>query len=179
MVHRKRRSGGQVIFGLALAIMCVGNSAGTEVPFANLESKAVSAESVHVTLLIQAVGRVVIASLAYENLSHSAVYLNKINGCLSGELQNDVFVIMSGGRRLRYLLPLVKRRAPGPLDVVKLEAGRQLHARVRLDRAYGFFPGSRTYRAYYEGFHSDPNGGTLLDLKSNEVSFAANMTLQR
>ncbi len=113
----------------------------------------------------------VLASLSFVNKSDDVAYINKINGCLDGEIKNNVFTIETEGCPIKYTGVFTKRMRPGPDDVVALQIGEIINVKVKLNKAYAFLPGEHHYRAYYSAFHQFPDRPGFIDLESNVVTF--------
>jgi hypothetical protein len=127
--------------------------------------------AVDVKLSVAVEAQSVTATLTFTNQSSADVHIEKINGCLDGSIQNDVFKITADGERVLYTGALAKRFPPGPEDFVKVAPGKKLTTTVRLDQAYGLIPGSHRYRAAYSALHPFPDRPGFLSLESNSVSF--------
>lgn len=156
---------------LVPSILCALSSLQASVPLGRQKSIKMSTEPVQVHLSVEVAGEKAKAYLTYTNVSNAVVSLDKLNACLNGEVNNNVFVIVSEGKPVQYALPLKKRRGPRTQDVVRLAAGKSLHTDVYLDLAYHFPAGTHTYHISYEAFHDDPHSEILLELKSNPVTF--------
>ena len=116
----------------------------------------------------------VIANIMFINISPKDIYLEKINACLSGEIENDVFEISSEGKKIEYVGPLTKRLPPGPEDVVLLSKGDSITTSVNLCEAYEFKKRGIEYCVTYSAYHSSPVGATPLVLSkivSNKAMF--------
>ena len=122
-------------------------------------------------LSINIVQKSVLSSLAFINNSKETVYINKINGCLNGLIENNVFAIESEGSPIDYTGVLAKRLRPGPEDVVALDPGGTIDTIVDLSKAYAFMPGNHAYIAYYSAFHQFPDRPGYVSLQSNTISF--------
>lgn len=162
---------GIVCLFLTLSLQCALPSLNASVPSGRQKSKKMSTEPVQVHLTVDVAGEKAEAHLTYTNVSNAVVSLDKLNACLNGEVNNNVFVIVSEGKPIQYALPLKKRRGAKAQDVVRLAAGKSLHTDVYLDSAYHFPAGTHTYHISYEAFHDDPHSEALLELKSNPVTF--------
>jgi hypothetical protein len=128
--------------------------------------------NVDVNLVVTVAAAEVRATLTFVNDSTKDVYLDPSMACVDGRIRNKVFRITSHDQAVPYLLPLAKRRAPDPKDLVRLAPGGRLNAEVRLDTAYGFFPGKHDYEAVYDAFHDQPGSDDLYELTSNEARFS-------
>jgi len=132
-----------------------------------------SPEAVSAELEVEVKESGIMGRLRFTNHSKQAVSLEKINGCLDGVIENNVFRIVSDGKSVEYSGILAKRQPPGPGDFRKIEPGRTLETVVNLSKAYDFFPGSHTYRVTYKAYHSYPGNSDFWILKSNEAAFTA------
>ena len=131
-----------------------------------------SSNPVAVKLVVATSSATIAATLTYTNTSSENAFIEKINGCLDGHIDNNVFELTADNRRIDYTGILVKRRAPGPDDFVKLPPGEKLITTVRLEETYEFLPGSHTYRVVYSALHSYPEHPGFIELKSNEEKFS-------
>lgn len=130
-----------------------------------------SSSPVAVRLEVSPAGGVVNATLTFKNTSDVVAYVEKINGCLEGGIENDVFHIETGGQEVDYTGTLAKRRPPGPDDFVKLPPKQEIATSVRLTDAYDFLAGTHRYKAYYSALHAYPDRPGFTELKSDEVTF--------
>jgi len=124
-----------------------------------------------VALAVHVSGPSVVATLVFENHSDGDVYLDRRNACAAGVIENDVFEIRAGRRRVSYLGALAKRRPPTPDDFIRLGAGQTFTTEVKLERAYGFLKGRHEYEARYVAIHQYPSR-PLLELQSNPERFS-------
>jgi hypothetical protein len=116
----------------------------------------------------------VIATLGYTNISDQDIYLEKVNACLSGLVENDVFKITSGGKQISYIGPFSKLSPPGPNDVIKLLRGEKLSTSIDLCKAYDIHKSGEDYSVTYSAYHSSSNDITpiiLIKAISNEAHF--------
>lgn len=124
-----------------------------------------------VTLKVSPAGRKVPAALTFLNQSRTAVFLYKVNACELGALENDLFRITLGDKKIEYTGTLSKLREPGPDDFIKLAPGATHETTVPLEKFYNFPAGPGLYRARFTAFNPEPSGDNLLKLTSNEVTF--------
>ncbi len=136
-----------------------------------------SAPNVEVSLALSPSERQLVASLRYRNAGTTLAFIDIINGCIDGQLRNDVFVIvpvMEAGvahAPLAYTGPRLKRRKPILPDFRRLEPGATAEASVRLDDRYAFPTGVRgTYRIAYSAVHQFPENDDYWELASKELT---------
>ncbi|MSN25151.1 MAG: hypothetical protein GJV46_04700 [Geobacter sp.] len=129
--------------------------------------------SVEVMLSVNVKNNSVIATLVFTNNSTNTICIDITNGCLTGNIKNNVFTINYDGTEIPYTGKLYKRRPPGAKDVVKLLPGKSISTSVILNKVYRFSPGCHTYTVSYAAFHQFqlPDFQGLLELKSNKVTF--------
>ncbi|MSN25150.1 MAG: hypothetical protein GJV46_04695 [Geobacter sp.] len=126
---------------------------------------------IDVRLSVNIVQQSVLASLDFINKSKEIIYINKINGCLNGVINNDVFSLETEDGPIEYTGVLAKRSRPGLEDVVALEPGENISTVVDLNKAYAFLPNTNIYKLYYSAFHQFPDRPGFISLKSNVISF--------
>ena len=124
-----------------------------------------------VELQVHVVGNRVQAILNFVNRSNGTVYLEKVNACASGTIENDVFEIKSQQKRVAYIGILAKRNPPGPDDFFGIAPGGQFTTTVSLDQAYEFLQGFHRYTARYSALHDYPDKDDYFELQSEEVTF--------
>jgi hypothetical protein len=128
---------------------------------------------VDVTLAVSASERELIATLRFTNKTTSAAFVDRIKGCVSGELEADVFVVLPTdapkAQPLTYLGPRGKRRKPLLQDFVRLEPGASFEAKVRLDKTYAFPAGHRDYKITYTALHQYPQNDDYWEVSSNDA----------
>jgi hypothetical protein len=107
------------------------------------------------------------ADVTFENRDSAPLRLSRWNLFEGGEVQNDVFVITTDGKRAGYLGAHAKR-SPRPEDFVPLAPGASLRHSVELDRAYAIPFASGQRHAVYDAYHGDAQ---IVQLRSNEVVF--------
>lgn len=137
------------------------------------EKKRMDTSPVEVGLSVTASGPQVTAKLAFTNRTTHPVHVWKFNGCLNGEVENNVFQITTAGRELDYIGRYVKRGVPGPDEFVRLAPGQTIRAEVRLDTVYEFPPGAHIYQIVYEADHGYPPNPDDFTLESASVRFSA------
>ena len=129
-------------------------------------------ESIDVNLTVEVSPSGLFATLVYTNNSPKKVYIEKINGCLDGVIENNVFLITNEGEKIKYVGILAKRKPPGPDDFAVIEYNDKLTTRVRLDECYNFLPGLHDYVAIYSAFHTYRDRPGFYELKSNQKIFS-------
>jgi hypothetical protein len=128
---------------------------------------------VDVVLGVEVHGREVVAMLTFLNVSAQPQLLNKINACVDGTIDNDVFVIDCGGTPVDYGRPLRKRMPPSvPEDFVEIAPNQVLRFKVRLDGAYEFPQHDCVCEAVYDAMHGSSSANGLFGTRSNAVKFA-------
>jgi peptidyl-Lys metalloendopeptidase len=137
----------------------------------SVKESTVADQPIKVTLEVSVAGGNVSATLTFKNVSTVPAFVDKLRGCLDGRIKVNVFAVTSGGKPVKFTLPMAKRRAPGPEDFLRLGPGESATTTVRLNEAYRFLLGSHNYVVRYEAFHDNPSGEELHQLISNEVSF--------
>lgn len=128
-------------------------------------------ETLAVDLSVDVLGKRPRASLTFVNGTAHNVFLEKVNACVSGKIENDVFQITSNGVPLRYVGMLAKRNPPGPQDFVKIVPGQKLISVVFLDDAYEFLQGQHSYTARYSALHDYPDKPDYFELSSEDFTF--------
>ncbi len=132
--------------------------------------------NVHVTLSLHSSEQQLVATLVYKNAGTNVAFIDLINGCIKGELKNDVFEIVAqvagapAKEPIRYKGPRLKRRQPTLPDFLRLEAGAAAEANVRLDTGYAFPAGRGTYKIVYSSVHQFPHNDDYWELTSNELT---------
>lgn len=159
-----------------LVFTCPGCSFGNNIHNETTVRKGIRMESkqVEIKLIISVFENSVIATLSFYNISHQDIYLEKVNACLIGRVENDVFYITSAGNQISYLGPFSKAAPPGPNDVVKLSIGETISTSIDLCKAYDIHKSGKDYRVTYSAYHSSPDTITpitLLKAVSNDAGF--------
>lgn len=115
---------------------------------------------VNVTLMVNVDKQQATAVIKFTNKTQHDVYLDKINACISGEIENDVFQISTNGKEIRYIGMLQKRHVK-PEDFIKLKPGAEIETKVKLEKTYQFLAGKNEYKIRYYAYHSHPQGEDL------------------
>lgn len=139
-----------------------------------LENKTVNLSQIEVKLDISIAEKDVKAVLIFTNTSSTDAYVERINGCLDGNIKNNVFKITADNQKIDYIGILAKRRPPEPNDFVKLQPNEQINTQVKLNEAYEFLPGTHKYQVFYTAYHSFPDRDDIVKLESNKVDFTYN-----
>ncbi len=123
-------------------------------------------------LAVERRGAEIWVRLEFANVSRETQWLDAVNGCLKGYVDNDVFGISTGDDdKVRYVGPRVYRQPTAPSDLVALAPDESKAVELRLDEVYAFAAKGRcviSYRAY----HGDADKGGLLLVRSNGVDFS-------
>ena len=113
----------------------------------------------------------VLARLEYRNPTPSAVFIEKYNACINGEIENNVFQIQWDGNLVDYTGILAKRQRPLLEDYIKIPPDGMWTALVNLAKAYRFPAGSHIYEATYSAIISYPDRDGIWTLTSKTERF--------
>ena len=129
--------------------------------------------TVETNLTVNVTKNEVQATLTFANLGPEDAYIDKIQACLNGKTENDVFEITSDNQRISYN-GIMTKRGYSKDNIIELGAGKSLTATVKLGEVYNFLSGNHTYKAKYSAYHQLPP--FILPLESNDVTFSFDST---
>ena len=107
-----------------------------------------------VNLETEVIGEEVMVTLTFTNAGNNSASIEKRNGCLNGQIENNVFEITSGEQKIKYKGIMAKIAPPGPEGYLEIPAGQSVTATVKLNDVYDFLPGVRNYEIKYSAYHS-------------------------
>ncbi len=108
-------------------------------------------------------------ALSFHNTTDREAWLYKPNACLGGHVENNVFRVREGDKRVRYTGIYAKRPAPRPEDFIALPAHGVRREEIDLASVYALSTGTR-YTVKYEAFHDNPEDpSSLWEVASAEV----------
>jgi peptidyl-Lys metalloendopeptidase len=129
-------------------------------------------EKVSVYLEIASQATTIEATLLFTNNENENIFLYRINSCISGAIENDLFIITSSdGNLVPYTGILIKRTPLILEDFIELLPGETLTSRVTLNDTYEFFPARHLYTAQYSAYNPSFERQGLFKMVSNEVNF--------
>ena len=128
------------------------------------------AKTVEVRLSVVVSGQQATATLRFINKTQQDIYLDKINACLDGTIENDVFEISTGDKSIEYIGILAKRKVK-PQDFYRLKPGEEIESKVSIDKVYQFPAGTHEYKIRYYAYHSYPGAEKDLHLVSDYERF--------
>src|SRR4051812_29653039 len=118
---------------LMLLVHCGGRGGSGE---SKKEPVHVSKPAVSAQLTVHSTQKDVFADLSFTNHDSEARFVEKVNACIDGVIENNVFRISSAGRPITYTGMLAKRTEPSPNDLYRLEPEKTFTTRVKLTNAY-------------------------------------------
>lgn len=127
-------------------------------------TKPAAAVEVDLTVNTQSGG--VMVGLLFVNQTSTRVFLEKINACSDGRIENNVFQLRSAGRQIDYTGRLTKRGRLLPEDYIPLDPGKTFTTQVDLTTAYAFLPGAHNYSVHYFALHSFPDRDGFIAIES-------------
>lgn len=127
--------------------------------------------NVAVTLVVRSASGALRAEIAFTNHGDEPAPLFEHNLPREGELRNDVFTILTEGRKAPYLGARSARGAPRRDEFLLLLPGATERRWVALHRYYQI-PSGGARRAVYSAYHGDvPLFGGIFEIHSNEATF--------
>ncbi len=113
----------------------------------------------------------VLATLSFTNTSSGPLYLEKVNTCSEGVLENDLFELLNNDIRIEYIGPLSKRGEPGWDDFIELSPEGKFETTVRLDTVYDFVGKHGPSQGRYSCLNPFPDRPGFFPIESNVALF--------